>query len=169
MIDDRTRHGDPLLLPSRQLRRAVVQPITEGEAAKELARLSHRLAAALTTDHRRDGDILLGGKLGHQLVRLEDEADVTIAEGGTPVPREVGQPLASDDHFPSIRGIECAYHLQECRLARPAGADDGEDLSPMEFEADPPQDLQPTEALVNVPHLHQRRIGGYTHDLGCNR
>ena len=87
VIDDRSRHGDPLLLPARQLRRAVVQPITEGETAKELARLSHRLTAALTADHRRDGDILHSSKLGHQLVGLEDEAEVTIAEGGTPIAR----------------------------------------------------------------------------------
>ena len=72
---------------------------------------------------------------------LEDETDprgpqrrqLTVGQRGDVEPR--------DQHPAGGRAVEGAHQMEEGRLARPRGPDDGEELPLVDGEADPPQSL----------------------------
>ena len=75
-----TGDGHTLLLATRQLARAVVEPITETDRGDHV--VDPLDVASLAAEHHREPDVLIGGERRDQVVRLEDEADLRASEFG---------------------------------------------------------------------------------------
>src|SRR5699024_12418611 len=63
-------------------------------------------------------DVLLRIHRGHEVERLEDEADAVAADRGEFAVAEARQRGPADDDLPGIRGVEAGEHVQQRRLAR---------------------------------------------------
>ena len=99
-----------------------------------------------------EGDVFLGGEFLEQVVELEDEADLFVAEAGEIRVVELHRILAIDEDAAGgieafavfihlRRPIEAAEKIEECALARAAGADDGDVFVAMNFQVDALEDV----------------------------
>ena len=122
-VDEGAGHGHPLLLAPRQLGRLVGDPLLEMQEVEQLLRLFQRLLAGEPRDHGRQGHILRGRELGQQMVELEDEADVTVAEVRQRLVLEAADVGALDDDGPAVGAVERADDVQQGRLAGTGRAD----------------------------------------------
>ena len=82
--DERPRHRHPLLLTTRQHARPMVEPLAEPHALEETPRPRPPLGSGHARDPERHLGVLERAELGQQVVKLEDEPDVTIAERHEP-------------------------------------------------------------------------------------
>ena len=98
-------------------------------------------------DVGRNHDVLDGRELRQQLVELEDEAHVAVAEVGELLLRERGGVDAVDTYRTAVGTVEGADNLQQGGLAGAAGADDADDLAAVDVEVNAFQYLQGAEAL----------------------
>ena len=80
IVDQRTRHGSPLALAAAELRRLVGRPVAKSEIFYQFHGPAPRLCTAASADESRHLDILEQRELRQQLMELEDEADIDIAE-----------------------------------------------------------------------------------------
>ena len=67
----------------------MARAVGQAEVVDEPGGAAHGLGAVLPSDEGRHGDILEHRELGQQLVELEYEADVAVAEAGEGFPGEV--------------------------------------------------------------------------------
>ena len=74
-------HGNTLLLASRELGWLVGGSVGEVQVVEHLHGALAGIAHAGTTDEGGHHHVLYSGELGQQLVKLEHEADVLVAEG----------------------------------------------------------------------------------------
>ena len=81
-------------------------------------------------------DVLQGGELRQQLVELEDETYVAVAEVGQLFVGEGGNVDGIDVHAAAVGTVQCAHDLQKGGLARSAGAHDADDLATIYVEVD---------------------------------
>ena len=80
---DGARDGDALLLAARQLAGLVLEAVRRGRPASSTARAARAASSqALARDQRRHHDVLERGEVRQQVMELEDEADLAIAERG---------------------------------------------------------------------------------------
>ena len=80
LVDESSCHCCALPLATAELRWLVVEPLTQSQVVEQLARAVVGVAAAVSANECGDGDILERGELGQQLVELEHEANVAVAE-----------------------------------------------------------------------------------------
>ena len=106
-----------------------------------------RLRRAFATDVGGYHDILEGGELRQQLVELEDEADVLVAEVAQLVRREAHHVDAVNADSTTIGFVECTHYLQQCCLAGTARADNAHYFSFVYMQVDALEHLQRAEAL----------------------
>ena len=117
--DERTCERDALALAARKLGGKMVEPLAEADLLKKitrprLARRPRRKCRG-AAGHRRQQDVLEDRKLRHQMVGLEDEAEVLRARddagGGLEKPPEDVEKLynaimkSDDDKVMYIKGI----------------------------------------------------------------
>ena len=158
---DRAGDGHALLLATRQfggfMRGAVVQadqlqgdrcvlaPLCGGEAGQ----------------HQRQLDVPLGGEHRHQVVELEDEADVRGAPARKLVGAEAVDPLSLDPHAAAGRRIQPADEVEQGRLARARRTHESHELALSYVEVDVMQHLHLLLAadigLADVAQLDQCR------------
>ena len=84
LIDQSAHHGHPLTLATGQLTWAMMQTFTQPHAFQELLCAINRAAASVTAyvGDGRDQDILQHRALREQVMRLKDETNLLIANGG---------------------------------------------------------------------------------------
>ena len=74
------RHGDALLLAARQLPGLVRQALAQADALQHRARPALGVGGADAANQRRHHDVLERREVRQQMVELEDEADLAVAE-----------------------------------------------------------------------------------------
>ena len=79
VVDDGARDGDALLLTARELARVVVHAVLEADHAQRRLRALLALGREQLGEQERQLDVLERGEHRHQVVRLEDEADVSAS------------------------------------------------------------------------------------------
>ena len=128
--DQAAGQRDPLGLPAGQLAGAApLQPV-EAEPWRTRRRASaQRRRPADAVEQQRQGDVLLGGQLGHELAELEHEAEPVAAQRAARGLAERVDPAAVEVHLAGVGHEDPGQAVQQRRLAGPARPHDGEDLA----------------------------------------
>lgn len=117
---ERPRDGDPLALPARELRWAVMVAVTDTHAIEEVP---STFATALTrpvVEHQGERDVLERIRTREEVEGLEDKPDLSTSERGTFVVGGGGDVVAGDLNG-SFRGcVECTHEVHQRALTRPA-------------------------------------------------
>jgi hypothetical protein len=156
---------DPLLLAAREALGILGRLV--GEA--HLLEHRHRPLLGLGPGHaehpaRRHCHVVERGQVREQVEALEDEADLGTLAGEFAVAQMdisavdllLADQRAVDPDMARGRFLEIVDATQQRRPARAAGADDRELLAALDLDADPLQNLERTEALVQVDDPEQR-------------
>ena len=80
LTDERARDGHALLLAAGERTRAMLEPMSESDAAQQLLGTRLRLAPGPAGDEERHRDVLDGREFRQQVMELKDESDVTVPE-----------------------------------------------------------------------------------------
>ena len=121
--------------------------VGEAQEIQYLLRFPLRGGGFLPGDQRRYHHVLQRRELRQELVELEDEADVLVAESGQLLATEAARLRAVYNEAPAIRRVQRADNLEQGGLARAAGAYDRHDLARVDGQVDSLQHLQGTETL----------------------
>ena len=84
-------------------------------------------------------DILEGGQHGHEVERLEHEADRSEAQIGALASRERGDLLAEDHQIAGCRHVQGAHEIQQRRLAASGRTNERHELALPNVEVDSSQ------------------------------
>src|SRR5207244_2941073 len=114
-----------LLLAAGQLPGPVIEAMTQADELEHLASDARRVLARQPADERRHGDIVQRRELREQVVELEDEADVAVAEARQRLLSHLERVLAVVEDVAGGRRIERSDDVQEGALAHAAGPDQG--------------------------------------------
>ena len=127
----RARQRHPLLLAAGQLARPVREPLAEADPAPGSPPPARRsVRARQPQDQPRHHRVLERGELRQEVVELEDEADLAVAELGQPRRRSsTVTSTPSNGDRPRRGRVERAEDLQERRLADARGADHRDHLA----------------------------------------
>src|SRR5437868_482852 len=117
------RHA--LLLAAGQLPGPVIEAVTQADQLEHLASDARRLLARQPADQRRHGGVVQRGELREQVVELEDEADVAVAEARQRLLSHLERVLAVVEDVAGGRRIERSDDVQEGALAHAAWPDQG--------------------------------------------
>ena len=112
VIDEGTGDSHALLLAAREFGGLMVGTVGKAEEVKQLTSSRAGIAHVVSGDEGRHHDVLLGSELGQQLVKLEDEADVGIAEGGQRFLAQTADVGAVDNDGACIGAVKGADDLQ---------------------------------------------------------
>ena len=119
------RHRDALPLPAREgVRPPVLEP-READGRERGARARRAGLFGEAADPEGEGDVLLRREDGHELVRLEDEAEPLAAEPRARALVEARDVAPLEEERPGVGRVEKAEEVQERRLAAAGRA--GED------------------------------------------
>ena len=163
----RARHGHALLLTARELRRIVLHAVRH---AHPLERFLHALLAlgrAHAAIGQRQFDVLVHRKVADQVERLEDKADLPVADAGA-----LGE--LQPAHRPAVQrvgavagSIQQAQNGQQGGLAAARRAGDREVLALLQIELDAGQgvrlDLVGHEHFGHAVQANQRFSSVRTH------
>ena len=124
--------------------------------------------AAPAPYQRGHGHVLEEGELRQQLMKLEHEAHIAVAE---PRQLRVIHPerlLAVETDAPAVRTVERAHDLEQSRLAGPARTDYRHDLARIHPQVDALEHLQTVEALPYALHLYHDSRKITTKSISCS-
>ena len=163
----RARNGHALLLATaelpRVLRGVVLQTHTFEQAQRGGLRFRKRLAAHT---HRGQADVVQHRLVREQVELLEHHAD-TFAHTGKalffaqfPV-RLAGQLAAIDDDAAFLESLQAVHAADQRGLARPAGADDDQNLALGDVQVHALQYADRAEGLVDATQLNDGGHGGF--------
>src|SRR5207249_2944529 len=134
VVDERACDGDTLLLPPRELARMVVGAILEPDRGQPLARARAPRSSRQPRVDQRELDVFEGARPGQEVVCLEDEPDLAVADPCELGPREAGDILAVQD-VPAGRGrVETAEKVHEGGLPRARGAHHRHELAALDLD-----------------------------------
>ncbi len=104
---ERACHRNALLLPTRELRREVAEPMCHADAFE---RLHHGLAACVAREAlaigQRQLDVLIDIEIADEIERLEDEADFTVSNRGSLIGADGRDRPAAQVVLPCRRCVE---------------------------------------------------------------
>ena len=144
---------DALGLAAGHLAGAVALHALEVEPFEPAPRLTEGLVTVHATEQQRQGDVLLGGQLGHELAELEDEAEaITPQPGALPLPHGV-EALAVEVDLAGVGDEDARQAVEQRRLARAARAHHGDDLATLHRRRLAPRSagVSPKESTGPVP------------------
>ena len=147
IVDERARHGHPLLLAAGEFRRKMLSPVGQAEPVEQEARPFETLRPRHARINGGHFHVFLRRCRFEKIVALKHEAEDFPPHGGKPVAVEFRNLLASNLVGSGRRLIEAADHVHERRLARPRRAHHGDELALPYLDGD----------VVQRPH---RRIAG---------
>ena len=147
-------HSHALLLATGELGRLVRGPVGEAQIIEQLGRPAVGFGTAAAGNECRQHDVFEGGKFGQELVKLENKADMTVAEGRELFLTQVKSRRAVEENLSGIGFFERPHDLQEGSLAGAAGTHDGDNLSLLDAGIDAFQHFEPAETFVYVLYLY---------------
>ncbi len=136
IVDQGPRHGDPLLLATRELAGRVAQALAKAQPAQQLSRFLAPFFQIKTGIDCRYLDILRRRQAGEQIVALEDEAEGLAPQGGKLIGVQRADILATHLIGSASRPVEAAENVHQGRLARPGLADNRDELAGMHLNRD---------------------------------
>ena len=125
-VHQSTGNTDPLLLPTGKLRRAMTAALRQPEPSQQIRCPLAALCGRHGGIQRRDRHILAGGQIGHQMITLEDKADMPPAKLRQAI--AVGLPNSHpvDVHIALRRLVQTADDVHQRRFSRTGSANDSD-------------------------------------------
>src|SRR5580693_398546 len=134
MGDETARQRDALRLAAGHLAGAVALHTLQIEPFEPAPRFLEGPFTACATEQQRQGDVLLGRQLGHELTELEHEAEAITAQPGTlRLPHRV-ESLAVEVDLAGIRDEDAGEAMEQGGFARSARTHDGDYLASVHGE-----------------------------------
>ena len=128
-IGDGAGDGHALLLAAGKLRGAVIAALGNAERVEELARALLGFGSRQAKDELRQHDVLERREFRQEMVELIDEADLRAAHAGALAVAELDAIDAVDHHGAAIGAFEQSGDVQQRRLPRPRGPEQGNGLA----------------------------------------
>ncbi len=141
LSQQRARDRDALLLASRKLVWVMMHPFRQPELIEQICCRVQRHAPGGSSNPGRHRHVLDGGELGQQMMELKDESDVAVAEPRELVRAHAGQLVLPDTNRSRVGAVEPPEQVEQRRLADPGGADDRQDLPPLDPQVELTEDL----------------------------
>ena len=116
-VHQRPGDADPLLLPAGELGGSVAHPVAQSEPREQRLGADTPRAAGHARIDSRNLDIIKGGQVRHQVIALEDEAEMFPPQSRQLVGVEGGHVPAGDAIGPPRRPIQAAQNIHQGRLA----------------------------------------------------
>jgi hypothetical protein len=152
--------GDTLLLAAGQLAGEMAAPRAQPHQRQRLVR-GHRVAGDL--GHQLD--VLLGGERGHEVVELEDEAEMVAPIAGELPVGHRGQLAVAEPCPPRAGPVEPAEDVEKRRLAAARGPEQHHDLARRQLQVDPAQRVNRRGALTVGAGQGFGPIGEFSHGV----
>jgi hypothetical protein len=121
--------------------------VAEADQLEQVVDALRAVALLAPPDLEAEVDVLAGGHVREQRVRLEDHAHVPL------VGRHAGDVLAVHDYPALVRPVEARDEAQRGRLAAPRGAEHRQELALAEGDVDAVQRLDGAEVAMEVLQL----------------
>jgi hypothetical protein len=138
-VDQRSRDGDSLLLPTGELVGPVAGPV--GHAHRVQQHLGGLVQAALARVDERKLDVVLRGGPGQEVEALEHEADGPAADRRQLVVGHAGHVGSAEEVAPRGGVVEAAQQVQKRRLAGAGRAHHRHELPLLEAKGHAPQGM----------------------------
>lgn len=149
-VDEGAGDGDALLFPAGEFGRFVGCPFFESEEFEQGGGFAGGFAAAVAFDPGGDADVFESGEFRQEVMELENEADVAVAESGELAGRVAGDIFAVVEDFAAVGGVERAEDVEKGAFAGTAGAGDGDHFTVGDDEVDAAQDAEGAVAFDDI-------------------
>ena len=137
VVHQRSRDGDPLLLPAGKLHGPMVEAISEAHHfGKVDAAVPRLVIEPYALIEEGDFDILDDGILGQQIIRLKDESYIFTAYFGKLIIVHMGDIIRTKMIFAARGTIETTQHIEQCRFPGPGRSHQGDEVSLGKLESD---------------------------------
>ncbi len=162
--------GNPLLLSTGKLMRAMMKAVTESELLQQ----PHRPVPTRGRRHARvdgwDLDIFQSGFRGHEVIALKDKSKGLTTQARLFILGHRGHVAALEAERTAGRTIEAAEQMHERGFAGTRRPHYGDEFAAANGQGDTPQDLDSRTfrsaiALADILHRDQGRIRGYHTNL----
>src|SRR5262249_40089430 len=127
LVDERASDCHALLLSSRQLRRLVVEAVAETDGFERPPAKSFDVVP--TGIQERQLHLLQSRRSWKHVKQLKDEADSLVSESRFRVHVELRDVRAIQKVSTSVRPVEQAEDIHQCRLTRPRLADNRNEVA----------------------------------------
>ena len=144
VADDGAAHGDALALAAGELARVAAEQRREAEDLGGGADAGLDLGLRRALQRQREGHVLGDGQVRVERVVLEHHGDVAGLR------RQVVDPGAADQDVARGDVLEAGEHAEQGGLATAGGADEDDELTLVDVDRDPVQDLDGAEGLPQV-------------------
>ena len=161
IVDEGTGHSHALFLSAGEFVGLVVGPLGEIHELEQFFGAPLSLAMGCAGNVGWNHDVLDGRELGQQLVELEYETEMTVAEVGQFLLREGSGVDAVDTYGAAVGPVEGADDLQQGGLAGSTGADNADNFAFGDVQVNAFEYLQGAEALGDIldgNHFFRLRI-----------
>ncbi len=135
VVDESARNGYALHLSARHLVALVLQAVGKSHGGECLdGCLAAHLGGVLAVVEQGQLHILHSRGLGEQVVVLEDEAYLAVAQSGALAALHLAHGHSVEDVFSRGGGVEAAQLVEQGALAASRGAHDGHELALVDLE-----------------------------------
>ena len=111
----------------------------QSHAVQEFASARFGLSRRQAGHPRRQAHVFQRVQFRQQIIGLEDETDLLVAEAGQIPARKRGQVPAAQPNFASSGNIQAAQQVQQRAFARAGGPAQCQKIAPVEFHVHAPQ------------------------------
>jgi len=129
--------------PPAHLRCRAHRDVVDTELRERGPGLRDGVTTRAPRQQQRHGDVLLTGQLGHQGAVLEHHSHLLAAQRRAALLPQRAQVDPVQLNRSRCRDEDAGERQQQCRLARPRRAGDGDDLTLEDVEVDPLEDGRP--------------------------
>ena len=145
ILDEGATDGAALLLAAGNLAWELVAMLPEAERAQEVLH-----GQGIAREVCCDLDVLPNGEVRHEVVELEDKAQLATAVLAEVLAREGCEVASIDRDAAAVRVLEATDEVQEGRLARAGGAEHDANLALIDDRGDAVKDLDAGLAVAVV-------------------
>ena len=128
--------ADALLLAARHLARVMAETMAEPDPCEHATRRTFALFLGHAAEHQRHCHVFERGQIGQQVVRLEYEAKMLLAEGRQLTLVEFADGYAADSHAAARRFFHAGQLVEQRGFAGAGFAENAADLALRDTEID---------------------------------
>ena len=141
-VHQRSRYGDALFFAAGKFGRLVRGAVAEVHESEQFLGACFGFFVAFSGDESGNHDVFEGREFGQQLMELEHETDVAVAEVAELLARERCHVGSIDSEATAVGSVECADDLQQRGFSGSRRADNTHDFAFRDFEVNAFQNLQ---------------------------
>lgn len=168
LVDQGSRHGDPLLFAPGQAIRKFACAVGEPDLGEQCPRARTAPAVESSQELERKTEVLFDGQRGDQVEELEDEPEPCAPQSSALGVGETSEVVAVEHDTSGVRRVEPCDEVEKSRLAAAAAADEHDHLSGVEAQRSAVEDRTRSSplaiALADGFENDERGPAGERHD-----